>query len=49
MARAKPEPLIFEKSVPGRRAGTLPPLDVPSKPLDELIPDGEQRTNLRLP
>jgi glycine dehydrogenase subunit 2 len=29
---------IFERSVPGRRAGILPPLDVPERPLDELIP-----------
>ncbi len=28
---------IFERSVPGRRAGTLPPCDVPERPLDELI------------
>ncbi|HEU5318941.1 MAG TPA: aminomethyl-transferring glycine dehydrogenase subunit GcvPB [Chloroflexota bacterium] len=49
MVRAKSEPLIFEKSVPGRRAGVLPPLDVPAKPLEELIPTAEQRTSLRLP
>jgi glycine dehydrogenase subunit 2 len=29
---------IFERSVPGRRAGTLPPCDVPERPLGELIP-----------
>jgi glycine dehydrogenase subunit 2 len=29
---------IFERSRPGRRAATLPPLDVPERPLDELIP-----------
>ena len=29
---------IFERSVEGRRAATLPPLDVPERPLDELIP-----------
>ena len=29
---------IFERSVPGRRAATLPPTDVPDRPLDELIP-----------
>jgi len=29
---------IFERSVPERRAATLPPLDVPERPLDELIP-----------
>jgi glycine dehydrogenase subunit 2 len=49
MARARPEPLIFEKSVPGRRATALPPLDVPEQALDELIPPSEQRTTLRLP
>ena len=29
---------IFERSVAGRRAATLPPPDVPERPLDELIP-----------
>jgi glycine dehydrogenase subunit 2 len=29
---------IFERSVPGRRAATLPELDVPERSLDELIP-----------
>jgi glycine dehydrogenase subunit 2 len=29
---------IFERSRAGRRAATLPPLDVPERPLDELIP-----------
>jgi glycine dehydrogenase subunit 2 len=29
---------IFERSRPGRRAATLPPLDVPERPLEELIP-----------
>jgi glycine dehydrogenase subunit 2 len=29
---------IFERSVAGRRAGTVPPCDVPERPLDELIP-----------
>ncbi len=29
---------IFERSRPGRRAATLPPADVPERPLDELIP-----------
>ena len=29
---------IFERSRQGRRAATLPPLDVPERPLDELIP-----------
>ena len=30
---------IFEKSKPGRRAGTLPPSGVPERPLAELIPE----------
>jgi glycine dehydrogenase subunit 2 len=30
--------LIFEKSSPGRRDSTLPPLDVPEEPLERLIP-----------
>src|SRR5207247_9740675 len=34
---------IFERSVEGRRAGTVPPLDVPGRPLDELIPSKLQR------
>jgi glycine cleavage system P protein (glycine dehydrogenase) subunit 2 len=29
---------IFERSRPGRRAAPLPPVDVPERPLDELIP-----------
>jgi glycine dehydrogenase subunit 2 len=32
------EKLIFEKGAPGRRAATLPALDVPARPLAELIP-----------
>jgi glycine dehydrogenase subunit 2 len=32
------EQLIFEKGAPGRRAATLPALDVPAKPLASLIP-----------
>ncbi|MGH2485249.1 MAG: aminomethyl-transferring glycine dehydrogenase subunit GcvPB, partial [Ktedonobacterales bacterium] len=32
------EQLIFEKGAPGRRAATLPALDVPAKPLESLIP-----------
>jgi glycine dehydrogenase subunit 2 len=34
---------IFERSKPGRRAATLPELDVPERPLDELIPDRLRR------
>jgi glycine dehydrogenase subunit 2 len=43
------EPLIFEKSVPGRRAGALPPCDVPTRPLAELLPESELREELNLP
>jgi glycine dehydrogenase subunit 2 len=32
------ETLIFEKGAPGRRAATLPALDVPERPLDSLVP-----------
>jgi glycine dehydrogenase subunit 2 len=32
------EKLIFEKGAPERRAATLPALDVPETPLDELVP-----------
>jgi len=34
----EPVTTIFERSVPGRRAATLPPAGVPEPPLDELIP-----------
>jgi glycine dehydrogenase subunit 2 len=36
---------IFEKSVPGRRAFVAPPLDVPERPLDELLPARLRRTD----
>jgi glycine dehydrogenase subunit 2 len=32
------EQLIFEKGAPGRRAASLPALDVPARALDEIIP-----------
>ncbi|WIG60136.1 MAG: Glycine dehydrogenase [decarboxylating] (glycine cleavage system P2 protein) [Ktedonobacterales bacterium] len=32
------EQLIFERGAPGRRAATLPTLDIPEQPLDSLIP-----------
>ncbi|MBS3970147.1 MAG: aminomethyl-transferring glycine dehydrogenase subunit GcvPB, partial [Clostridia bacterium] len=32
------EPVIFEKSKQGRRGCYLPPCDVPSQPLEELMP-----------
>src|SRR5688500_12586197 len=34
---------IFERSVAGRRAATLPPLDVPGRPLHELLPANLRR------
>jgi glycine dehydrogenase subunit 2 len=41
---------IFERSQPGRRAFTPPPLDVPARPLDELIPPELRRSEpARLP
>jgi glycine dehydrogenase subunit 2 len=36
---------IYERSHEGRRAGTLPPLDVPDRPMDELIPGAMLRAN----
>jgi glycine cleavage system P protein (glycine dehydrogenase) subunit 2 len=36
----EPATTIFEHSVAGRRAATLPALDVPARPLEELIPQG---------
>ncbi len=38
------EPLIFELSASGRRAYSLPEVDVPTKPLDQLVPAGELRS-----
>src|SRR6266699_690127 len=32
------ESLIFEKGAPGRRAASMPAMDVPTEPLDSLIP-----------
>ncbi len=32
------EKLIFEKGAPGRRAATLPALDVPERPIESLVP-----------
>ena len=44
------EKLIFEKSVPGRKSHYLPSLDVPEKPIDDLIPEHYQRSqDARLP
>ena len=47
---ADDELTIFERSRPGRRAFTPPPLDVPERPLDELIPADLRRPEpARLP
>jgi glycine dehydrogenase subunit 2 len=43
------EPLIFEQSVPGRRASALPPLEVPEVALADLLPAGAVREDLPLP
>ena len=32
-------PLIFEKGRPGRTGSTLPALDIPGRPIDEMIPE----------
>ncbi len=32
------ETLIFEKGAPGRRAATMPDMDVPTEPLEDLVP-----------
>ncbi|HET8799053.1 MAG TPA: aminomethyl-transferring glycine dehydrogenase subunit GcvPB [Thermoanaerobaculia bacterium] len=40
------EPLIFERSKPGRRGYQLPPLDVPEASLDELIPAALRRASI---
>ncbi|HXG24832.1 MAG TPA: aminomethyl-transferring glycine dehydrogenase subunit GcvPB [Chthonomonadales bacterium] len=43
------EPLIFEKSVPGRRAANLPPCDVPRRDPAELVGAANLRDDLPLP
>jgi glycine dehydrogenase subunit 2 len=44
MIRAADDELtIYERSKPGRRAFTPPPLDVPRRPLDELLPPALRR------
>jgi glycine dehydrogenase subunit 2 len=43
------EPLIFEKSSPGRRAFSLPDLDVPEQKIEDLIPQELLRDDLNLP
>jgi glycine dehydrogenase subunit 2 len=43
LAEADDELTIYERSKPGRRAFTAPPLDVPKRPIDELLPQGLRR------
>ncbi|MBN2057672.1 MAG: aminomethyl-transferring glycine dehydrogenase subunit GcvPB [Candidatus Saganbacteria bacterium] len=43
------EPLIFEKSSPGRKACSLPAADVPEQKIEELIPRDLLRDELNLP
>jgi glycine dehydrogenase subunit 2 len=40
------EKLIFEKGAPGRRAATLPAMDVPMEPLESMVPAGMLREEL---
>ena len=43
LAAADDQLTIYERSQPGRRAFTAPTLDVPEKPLDELLPANLRR------
>ena len=43
------EPLIFERSKPGRRGYQLPALDVPEQPLDSLLPSALRRDATSFP
>ena len=43
------EKLIFEKSIPGRRAGAVPEPGVPTAPVEDLLPGVPLRSELRLP
>ncbi|NMB46924.1 MAG: aminomethyl-transferring glycine dehydrogenase subunit GcvPB [Firmicutes bacterium] len=45
MARHKEYPLLMELGAPGRRAYLLPELDIPARPIDELIPSANLRTD----
>ncbi len=45
----KEEPLIFEKSVPGRTGATIPTCDVPEQPIRDLLPGVQLREALPLP
>ena len=47
---SKEQALLFELGAPGRRGYSLPQLDLPEKPVDELLPEEMQRkTGLDLP
>jgi glycine dehydrogenase subunit 2 len=43
MVMKREQPLLFELGAPGRRGCSLPPLDVPAKPINELLPPQMQR------
>ena len=43
LAAADDELTIYERSKPGRRAFVSPPLDVPERPIDELLPARHRR------
>jgi glycine dehydrogenase subunit 2 len=43
------EPLIFEKSVPGRKGYSLPELDIPAEDIKKLVPKELLREELDLP
>jgi glycine dehydrogenase subunit 2 len=44
LAAADDELTIFDRSRPGRRAFVPPPLDVPERPIDELLPSNLRRS-----
>ena len=44
-----PVKLLYEISVKGKKAYSLPPLDVPSIPISQLLPDELQRKKIGLP
>jgi glycine dehydrogenase subunit 2 len=44
--KAGTEPLIFERSKPGRRGYQLPPLDVPERALEDILPAALRRDEI---
>ncbi|HEX7705477.1 MAG TPA: aminomethyl-transferring glycine dehydrogenase subunit GcvPB [Thermoanaerobaculia bacterium] len=44
--KAATEPLIFDRSKPGRRGYQLPALDVPEQSLDEILPSALRRSEI---